>query len=103
MATETQAREMSLKCDVTLSLNADPSVAPVKLGEGPLSAPIGLYNVFDGSPADWTAGVGHLFEAEAAGVAETHVSAGVDDGVHCVFVADRALVRPRARGGWERG
>lgn len=35
MATETQAREMSLKCDVTLSLNADPSVAPVKLGEGP--------------------------------------------------------------------
>lgn len=97
MATENQVREMSLKCDVTFSLNTDLSVAPVKLGlveVGPLSAPIGLYNVFYGSPADRTAGVGHLFEAEAACVAETHVSAGVDDRVHCVFVADRTLVRP---------
>lgn len=53
-----------------------------------LSAPVGLYNVFDSSPTDGTTSVGHFFETETAGVAETHVSAGVDDGVHCVFVAD---------------
>lgn len=64
-------------------------------GEGaPLSAPVGLYNVFDSSPTDRTASVGHFFEAKATGVAETHVSAGIDDRVHCVFIADRTLVRP---------
>lgn len=60
----------------------------------PLSAPVGLYNVFDSPPTDGTACVGHFFEAQAAGVAETHVSAGVDDGIHCVFIADRAFVQP---------
>lgn len=69
----------------------------------PLSAPVGLYNVFDSSPTDRTASVGHLFEAEAAGVAETHVSTGVDDGVHCVFIANRALIWPWAWGRWESG
>lgn len=47
------------------------------------------------SPADGTAGVGHLLELEAAGVAQTHVSTGVDDRVHRVLVADGALVGPR--------
>lgn len=61
---------------------------------GPLSAPVGLYNVFDSSPTDRTASVGHFFEAKATGVAETHVSAGVDDRVHCVFIADRTLILP---------
>ncbi len=61
----------------------------------PLRAPVGLDNVFDLSSADGTAGVGHLLEFEATGVAKTHVSAGVDDRVHRVLVTDRALIRPR--------
>lgn len=69
-----------------------------KGGHAPLCAPVGLYNVFNSPPTDWTAGVGHLFEAQAAGVAQTHVTAGVDDRVHRVLVADGALVWPRAGG-----
>lgn len=60
----------------------------------PLRAAVGLDNVFDLPSADWTAGVGHLLEFEATGVAETHVSTGVDDRVHSVLVTDRALIRP---------
>lgn len=61
-----------------------------------LRASVGLDDVFDLSSADGAARVGHLLELDAAGVAQTHVAAGVDDGVHHVFVADGALVRPRA-------
>lgn len=61
-----------------------------------LRAPVGLDNVFDLPPADGTAGVGHLLEFEAAGVAQTHVSAGVDDRVHRVLVTNGALVGPRS-------
>lgn len=57
-------------------------------------AAIGLDNVFDGPPADGTAGVGHLLEFESTGVAQTHMSAGVQHGVHHVLVADGALVAP---------
>lgn len=92
METETRAvPEKSLNCDITLSLNIHLFEIPYNIGsdgEGALSASIGLYDVFDRSSADRTARVGHLFQAEATGVAETHVSAGVDDRVHCVFVAD---------------
>ena len=56
-----------------------------------LRAAVGLDDVFDLSPADGTAGVGHLLELQSAGVAETHVAAGVDDRVHRVLVADGAL------------
>lgn len=61
----------------------------------PLRAPVGLDNVFDLPSADGTAGVGHLLEFEAAGVAQTHVSTGVDDRVHRVLITDGALVGPR--------
>lgn len=61
----------------------------------PLRAPVGLDDVFDLPSADGTAGVGHFLEFEATGVAETHVSTGVDDCVHHVLVTDGALVRPR--------
>lgn len=59
-----------------------------------LRAPVRLNNVFDLPSADGTAGVGHLLEFEAAGVAQTHVSTGVDDRVHCVLVTDGALIGP---------
>lgn len=54
------------------------------------------------SPADGTAGVGHLLQLQAAGVAQTHVSTGVDDRVHRVLVADGALVGPRLSARRER-
>lgn len=63
-----------------------------------LCAPIGLYNVLNSPPADWTAGVSHLFEAQATGVAQAHVTARIDNRVHGVLVADGALVQPRAGG-----
>lgn len=65
-------------------------------GEGVwlLCASVGLYDVFDGPPADRTAGVGHLFEAQATAVAQAHVAARIDNRVHRVLVADRALVQP---------
>lgn len=68
----------------------------------PLCAAIGLDDVFYLPPADGTAGVGHLLEFEAAAVAQTHVSAGVDYRVHWVFVTDGALVRPWPSTRWER-
>lgn len=68
----------------------------------PLRASVGLDNVFDLPSADGTAGVGHLLEFETTGVAQTHVSTGVDDRVHHVLVTDRALVRPRPTAWWER-
>lgn len=61
----------------------------------PLCAAVRLDNVFDLSSADGTAGVGHFLEFEAAAVTQTHVAAGVDDGVHRVLVANGALVRPK--------
>lgn len=71
--------------------------------EPSLRAPVGLDDIFDCPPADGAARVGHLLELEATGVAETHVSAGVEDRVHHVLVADGALVAPRARAGREGG
>lgn len=68
-----------------------------------LRAPVDLDDVFDCPPADGAARVGHFLELEAAGVAETHVSAGVKDRVHHVLVADGALVAPRGRAGREGG
>jgi len=62
-----------------------------------LRAPVGLDDIFDCPPADGAACVGHLLEFEATGVAETHVSAGVEYGVHLVLVANGAFVAPRAR------
>lgn len=61
-----------------------------------LCAAVGLDDVFDCPPTDRAAGVGHLLELEAAGVAQAHVSAGVQHSVHHVLVADSALVAPRA-------
>lgn len=61
-----------------------------------LCAPVCLDDVFDCPPADGAARVGHLLEFEATGVAETHVSTGVEDGVHHVLVANGAFVTPRA-------
>lgn len=63
-----------------------------------LCAPVGLYNVFNSPPADRTAGVGHLFEAQAAAVAQAHVTTRIDNRVHCVLIADGALIQPGAGG-----
>lgn len=68
-----------------------------------LRAAIGLDDVFDLSPADGTAGIGHLLQLDAAGVAQTHMSAGVDDRVHRVLVADGALIGTRLPAWRERG
>ena len=68
-----------------------------------LRAPVGLYNVFDCPPADWAAGIGHLLQFEATGVAETHVTTGVQHRVHYVLITDGALVTPRARAHLESG
>lgn len=59
-----------------------------------LRAAVGLDDIFDCPPADGAASVGHFLEFEATGVAQTHVSAGVEDRVHHVLVADGALVAP---------
>lgn len=72
-------------------------------GDASLRAPVGLDDVFDCPSADGAARIGHLLELEAAGVAETHVPAGVEHRVHRVLVADGALVAPRARAGREGG
>lgn len=60
----------------------------------PLRAAVGFDDVFDLSAAYGAAGVGHFLELDTTRVAQTHVSAGVDDRVHHVLVADGALIRP---------
>lgn len=59
-----------------------------------LRAPVGLDDIFDCPPADGAARVGHLLEFDATGVAETHVSAGIEHCVHHVLVANGAFVTP---------
>lgn len=68
-----------------------------------LRAPVGLDDIFDCPPADGAARIGHLLEFEATGVAETHVSTGVEDRVNHILVANGAFVTPRAWAGWEVG
>lgn len=63
---------------------------------GGLGAAVGLDDVLDGASADGAAGVQGLLEAQATGVAEAHVATRVDDCVHCVFIADGALIAPLA-------
>lgn len=62
-----------------------------------LGAAVGLDDVLDGAAADGAAGVQGLLEAQATGIAEAHVSTRVDDCVHCVFIANGALVTPLAQ------
>lgn len=71
-------------------------------GPAGLGAAVGLDDVLDGAAADGAAGVQGLLEAQAAGVAEAHVTARVDDRVHRVLIANGALVTPlaHARGHW---
>lgn len=59
-----------------------------------LRAPVGLNNIFDCPPANGAARIGHFLQLEATGVTETHVSAGVEDGVHHILIADGAFVTP---------
>lgn len=70
--------------------------------QGRLGAAVGLDDVLDRAAADGAAGMEGLLEAQAAGVAEAHVTARVDDRVHRMFVADGALIAPLAhtRGHW---
>lgn len=63
-----------------------------------LGAAVGLDDVLDGAAADGAAGVQGLLEAQAAGVAEAHVTARVDDCVHRVLIANGALLTPLAHG-----
>lgn len=59
-----------------------------------LGAAVGLDNVLDGAAADGAAGVQSLLETQATGIAEAHVAARVDDRVHCVLIANGALIAP---------
>lgn len=59
-----------------------------------LGAAVGLDNVLDGAAADGAAGVQSLLEAQATGIAEAHVATCVDDRVHCVLIANGALITP---------
>ena len=67
-----------------------------------LGAAVGLDNVLDGATADGAAGVQSLLEAQATGIAEAHVATCVDDCVHCMLIANGALIAPLscARGHW---
>ena len=53
--------------------------------------PVGLNDVLDGPPADGAAGPGLPLEPQATAVAQTHVSACVDDRVHLAVEAHGAL------------
>lgn len=68
-----------------------------------LCAPVGLDDIFDCPPADGAACIGHLFEFEATGVAETHVSTGIEDCVHHILVANGAFITPWTGAGREGG
>lgn len=48
-------------------------------------------NIFDDPSADWAAGVELLLQLKTTGVAEAHVSAGVDHRVHLAVKADSAF------------
>lgn len=91
------------ECSLNFSLPVSGGSAVLAEAVARLRAPVGLDNVFDLPSADGTAGVGHLLEFDAARVAQTHVSAGVDDRVHHVLVTDGALVQPGPAARRERG
>lgn len=50
-----------------------------------------LNNIFDDPSADWAAGVELLLQLKTTGVAEAHVSAGVDHRVHLAVKANGAF------------
>lgn len=68
-----------------------------------LCTSVGFDDVFNLPSADGTAGVGHFLELQATAIAETHVSTRIDDRVHCVLVADGALIRARPAIRWKCG
>lgn len=79
---------------------AEPSLKRWVCGAGRrsgLGASVGLDDVLDGAAADGAAGVQSLLEAQAAGIAEAHVTTCVDDRVHRMLIADGALVAPLAQ------
>lgn len=59
-----------------------------------LSAAVCFDDIFDGPSANGAASVGHLLELQPTGVAETHVSAGINDRVYHVLIADGAFISP---------
>lgn len=65
--------------------------------QGVLGAAVGLDDVLDGAAADGAAGVQGLLQPQAAGIAEAHVAACVDNRVHSVFIANGALITPLAQ------
>lgn len=71
-------------------------VAPVWT-PGPLW-PVCFDDIFDGPPADRAAGVDLPLQLEPAVVAQTHVPAGVDDGVHLLVEANSAFTVLASRG-----
>lgn len=62
------------------------------------SRPICFDYIFDGPPAYRTARVDLSLQLEAAVVAQTHVSTGVDDGVHLLVEANGAFSVFSSRG-----
>lgn len=82
-------------------------IAPVWT-PGPLW-PVCFDDIFDGPPADGAARIDLSLQLEPAVVAQTHVAAGVDDGVHLLVEANGAFSvlasrgQLRARDAWGDG
>ena len=72
---------------------------PTTASAAALSAAVRFDDIFDGPSANGAASVGHLLELQPARIAETHVSAGVNDRVYHVLVADGAFISPGPRDG----
>lgn len=67
---------------------------PTTASAAALSAAVCFDDIFDGPSANGAAGIGHLLELQPAGIAETHVSTGVNDCVYHVLIADGAFIYP---------
>lgn len=67
-----------------------------------MSRAVYFNNIFDDAAADWAAGIELLLQLKTTGVAEAHVSAGVDHRVHFTVETDSALPILAARGLWRR-
>lgn len=70
--------------------------SPTTASAAALSAAVCFDDIFDGSSANGTASIGHLLELQPTGIAETHVSTGVNNRVYHVLIADGAFVSPGA-------
>lgn len=74
--------------------SSPPVQSPLRAPAAALGAAVCFDDIFDGSSANGAASVGHLLELQPTGIAETHVSTGVNDCVYHVLIADGAFISP---------